>query len=478
MKKLIFLLLSFFSLIVNASDFVVNGIAYNALSLTDLTCEVTSNSSPYSGDIEIPEKVTYQNRTFTVIGIGDNAFDQCGELTSLLLPNTLTYIGRYAFSCCEKITKLSVPGSVMTIGWEAFFGCTNMKNLRLDDGDSTLETECNPGTGQHGVFYYCNIDTLYLGRNLLDRGETYFSNGSYSKYRNTLSEVTIGNCVTKISKKTFPNPKFKRLVIPSSVVKIENDAIFAPDMEELVFEDGDTPIQLGLMTSTTASMYPEGEWGIFGISGIKTLYIGRNLLLPTEGSKGSTRYRYKYGFYDNYDLKNVTIGENVTELPAYLFYDCNSLERIVLPAKLAVLNTAFEGCTNLMDIVCHSLTPPSIEPSSFTNNQFINATVKVEDDAYDKYKANEVWGQFWGLTKATTDIQSLQSNDRNIKYQINNGCFSISGLENDEEVILCDTSGKIIGNKRAFLGEVIFNIGISNKIIIVKIGNKSIKLAK
>ena len=65
-----------------------------------------------------------------------------------------------------------------------------------------------------------------------------------------------------------------------------------------------------------------------------------------------------------------------------------------------------------------------------------------------------------------------------IKYQINNGCFSISGLENDEEVILCDTSGKIIGNKRAFLGEVIFNIGISNKIIIVKIGNKSIKLAK
>ena len=53
MKKLFFPLLSFFSLAVNAADFVVNGIAYNAISLTELTCEVTSNSTPYSGDIEI-----------------------------------------------------------------------------------------------------------------------------------------------------------------------------------------------------------------------------------------------------------------------------------------------------------------------------------------------------------------------------------------------------------------------------------------
>ena len=100
MKKLFFTLLSFFSLAVNAADFVVNGIAYNAISLTDLTCEVTNNSTLYSGDIVIPETVSYQNRTFTVTGIGKDAFSGCGDVTSLVLPNTLTYIGSNAFLYC------------------------------------------------------------------------------------------------------------------------------------------------------------------------------------------------------------------------------------------------------------------------------------------------------------------------------------------------------------------------------------------
>ena len=46
MKKLLLSFLSLYTLAVTAADFVVNGIAYNALSLTDLTCEVTGNSTP------------------------------------------------------------------------------------------------------------------------------------------------------------------------------------------------------------------------------------------------------------------------------------------------------------------------------------------------------------------------------------------------------------------------------------------------
>lgn len=477
MKKLLLSLLSLLYITVSAADFIVDGIAYNAISLNDLTCEVTGNSSPYSGEIVIPAKVTYQNRTFTVIGIADNAFYECRELGSLLLPNTLTYIGNSAFWHCEKLSKLSVPGSVITIGYDAFSGCKNMKHLRLEDGNTTLETASSTaGSTVTGVFYYCNIDTLYLGRDIIDRAGTGFTNGLYSQYKNTLSEVTIGHCVTVIGKNTFMNTKFKKLVIPSSVVEIRNDSFFTYDMEELVFEDGGTPIQLGIQTSSTASMYPNTEWGVFGLFSIKTLYIGRNILLPTKGSKGSTAYVNQFGFYKNNKLRNLTIGEGVTELPAYLFYKCENIEKVILPSKIAKINTAFEGCINLMDIVCHSLTPPSVAASSFTNNQYLNATVIVEDKAYDKYKANEVWGQFWGLTKTTTDVHSLQSNDRNFKYQINNGIFSVSGLDNNEHVILYDISGKIIGKARAIMGEAIFNIGNSNKIIIVKIGTKSIKL--
>lgn len=64
----------FLGQVVNAKDFEVNGIAYNVVSLSDLTCEVTRNNQYFSPSY-IPAHVTYKGRTFTVLGIGDNAFD-------------------------------------------------------------------------------------------------------------------------------------------------------------------------------------------------------------------------------------------------------------------------------------------------------------------------------------------------------------------------------------------------------------------
>lgn len=553
MKKLLFPLLSFFSLAANAADFVVNGIAYNALSLTSLTCEVTRNSTPYTGEIIIPETVSYQNRTFTVYSIGNSAFSGCNDLTSLIIPNTVTKIGSFAFSSCSQLTRLSVPSSVNVIGNGAL-AFSGIKTLRLEDGNTTLRIDKFDSGNSFSPFCYNNIDTLYLGRNLTgghpERG--FFANDSYS-YKNTLSEITIGHCVTYIPSRVFSLSEAKKIVIPSSVVKIYDDAFVYCDYEELIFEDGDTPIELGR----------HKDYGCCVMHNyyIKNLYIGRNIRLSNYDGQGPSDFSYKGGFYNLSSLKNVIIGEKVTELPDYLLRDCTGIEKIVLPRNLSNLNGALVGCTSIMDITCQSSTPPAVTSSSFTNNQYLNATVKVAEDAYDLYKANEVWGQFWGLTKAgssdmetkqcarpiinyskkkisfscetegaefhssincsdantftkeeldleavydicvyatcfgysqsevtkaklywvdgttdISDIQSVKSKSRGILLQSNNGILSISGLDNNEQVTLYDTSGKMIGNAKAFMGEANFCVGNTYKIIIVKIGNESLKL--
>lgn len=103
------------SLSASAYDFEVDGIYYNVLSLSDLTCEVTYDYKNYStsklifvgawiteplttsypsyeGDVCIPQKVTYKNREFTVTSIGQYAFLNCTSLTSLTLPPTISNI--------------------------------------------------------------------------------------------------------------------------------------------------------------------------------------------------------------------------------------------------------------------------------------------------------------------------------------------------------------------------------------------------
>ena len=58
------------------------------------------NYSVYSGDINIPESITIAETTYPVIGIDEEAFRKCTGLTSVTIPNSVTYIGDYAFSGC------------------------------------------------------------------------------------------------------------------------------------------------------------------------------------------------------------------------------------------------------------------------------------------------------------------------------------------------------------------------------------------
>ena len=92
----------------SAYDFKTGGLCYNILSNQDKTVEVTYyyyssdyydrfNSydsdkldayglSGYKGDPVIPEKVNYNGKNYTVVAIGDHAFESCYDLTSVKIP--------------------------------------------------------------------------------------------------------------------------------------------------------------------------------------------------------------------------------------------------------------------------------------------------------------------------------------------------------------------------------------------------------
>ena len=99
MKKLMILGVFLFSVLSAAAyDFMVDGVYYNILSISDLTCEVTNGEEKYVGDIKIPATVSYKNRELSVVKIGWKAFGDCRGLISVVIPNSVTSIGSSAFS--------------------------------------------------------------------------------------------------------------------------------------------------------------------------------------------------------------------------------------------------------------------------------------------------------------------------------------------------------------------------------------------
>lgn len=102
-----------------------NGLYYR---LHDRTAEVIGVGSGVKA-VVIPEKITYKIDEYTVTTIGINAFYDCKNLTSVVIPNTVTYIPGGAFMYCSSLASVVIPNSVGSIGGGAFAGCSSLSSV-------------------------------------------------------------------------------------------------------------------------------------------------------------------------------------------------------------------------------------------------------------------------------------------------------------------------------------------------------------
>ena len=126
---LLFLLLSSTSTAL-ADQFVctVGGISYS-VNTTNKTASVVSNYyGVYSGNLIIPETIIYDNTTYSVTSIGEDAFYKSG-ITSVTIPNSVTSISENAFLDCHQLEFVTIGNSVTTIGEYAFRYCYRLTEL-------------------------------------------------------------------------------------------------------------------------------------------------------------------------------------------------------------------------------------------------------------------------------------------------------------------------------------------------------------
>lgn len=201
MKKLF--LASFFALLsicTYAYDFEVDGIYYNITG--DNTVEVTSNNGTYTGDIIIPNKVSYDSKEYSVTSIGENAFYNCSSLTAINIPEGVTSIKEYAFYDCIGLTAISIPKGVTTIKYGTFQGCSGLTAISIPEGVTEIKTSAFQGcsglttinipksvtTIERQAFNYCSsLADIYY----------YASKPAYI-YDNSFSENTYSGCTLHV----------------------------------------------------------------------------------------------------------------------------------------------------------------------------------------------------------------------------------------------------------------------------------------
>ena len=77
----------------------IDGIHYN-LIFENKAAEVKSNPNKYTGNVVIPESVSFNGKNYSVKSIDYNAFSGCSGLTSITIPKSVITIGKGAFLLC------------------------------------------------------------------------------------------------------------------------------------------------------------------------------------------------------------------------------------------------------------------------------------------------------------------------------------------------------------------------------------------
>ena len=144
--KILFVLAIFIANCISASaiEFTVDGVRYSVNNdNTTVTVVGYPLGSKPTGDLTIPESVTFGGISFPVTSIGKSAFEYCSGLTSV-----------------------TIPGSVTSIGVGVFFGCSGLKRI---------DAYPNPAKVSMGsdVFYIVPKDgTLHVLRKYLSAYQT------------------------------------------------------------------------------------------------------------------------------------------------------------------------------------------------------------------------------------------------------------------------------------------------------------------
>ena len=156
------------------------------------------------------------------LGYSDSPFDYQKKLYNVTIGEEMTIIPSNLFQNCKSITSITIPQNIEEIGDFSFFNCSNLKKLVIEDSETPLSLGRNyiEYSVVSGVFGSCNIDTLYLGRNLEYQTDIGNGNHIYPFGGCTLSIVTIGDKVTSIGRGLFKGSEMENIELKDNLKSI------------------------------------------------------------------------------------------------------------------------------------------------------------------------------------------------------------------------------------------------------------------
>ena len=185
---------------------------------------------------------------YSVVTIGEYAFQNCTALQNVTIPDSVTSIGRCAFQDCTNLSSVTLSKNLNSLGYAAFRN-TAITSIEIPKSLTTASSGSYPSSGP---FYECsNLTTIIFEagiETIPDRlfarcdgireiviPSTVTSIGGYAFYGCTnLTSVTMLEPLTTIGSNAFSGcTNLSRIVVPDTVTSFGSNAF--RNCSEMVF---------------------------------------------------------------------------------------------------------------------------------------------------------------------------------------------------------------------------------------------------
>lgn len=308
----------------------------------------------YSGDIVIPAQFVMGGYTYHVVEIGDNAFTNCINLTSLTLPNTIKKIGVRSFFFAYELTDLTLPNSIKEIEQEAFRECKNLTSIVIPDSVITIATK---------TFYHCeNLKDITIGNSVTTIATDAFT--GCSKLTNvTWNAIDCQNIILFSSPKMVKSFTFGPAVtwIPDgccqnlvNLNKIDLNCTMLEYIGEKSFQN--TAIRTIAIPSSVRSIK---QYAFAGCANLSAVNIPEGVTVIQQG------------VFSGSGITSAILPERITSIEPYAYANCQSLAIVEIPQNITTINHVFDSCGNIKQVTWNAKNcigadfGPSIEKFTF-----------------------------------------------------------------------------------------------------------------
>ena len=492
-RVLILLAITALSTYTFAYDICVGGVYYNLIQKAK-QATVTNGDNKYQGDITIPPTITVEGVEYSVTSIGDNAFEQCVQLTSLNIPNTVTSIGHSAFRYCSMLTSLKIPDSVITLGGYAFGFCDSLQSVSIGNSVKSIEGK---------TFFYCtSLRSVYIGKSVQKIANNAFENcyklssiniDDLAAWCNIEFAENINSHPLRIAHNLFLKGELiVDLEIPNTVTSIKDRAFYnctsivsvkIPHSVQSIgicaFADC-SPLKSVSIPSTVTYL---GGGCFSGCSSLESISIPSSVTnleawcfsgcssLESISIPSSVTNLGQSCFENCSFLSSINIPSSVKEIGESCFAGCSALTSASIPKTLEIIKRAtFKGCSMLKDITlgtlikeigslafasckelsniyCFASTPPSVDSNTFQDSYIDYATLYIPKESMAKYQGTDVWKDFGAF-------KSLSGEDVEVKQ------CTIPGIQysNGKLTLTCETEGAVINYEVTAMGNMAGNM--------------------